>query len=44
MDQDGTKHSEVFVKANFLNDFFCKQAMLNDEKASLPELPVFDGV
>ena len=46
MDQDGTIHSEDFDKANVVNDFFCKHSMLNDEKASasLPELPLFDGV
>ena len=44
MDQDGTIHSEDFDKANVLNDFFCKQTMLNDGNVSLPELPLFDGV
>ena len=44
MDQDGTIYSEDFDKANVLNDFFCKQTMLNDENVSLPELPLFDGV
>ena len=43
-DQDGTIYSEDFDKANVLNDFFCKQTMLNDENVSLPELPLFDGV
>ena len=43
-DQDGTIHSEDFDKANVSNDFFCKHSMLNDEKASLPELPLFDPV
>ena len=40
LDQYGTIQSEDFDKANVLNDFFCKQTMLNDEKASRPELPV----
>ena len=44
MDQDGTIYSEDFDKADVLNDFFCKQTMLNDENVSLPELPLFDGV
>ena len=44
LDQDGTIQSEDFDKANVLNDFFCKQTMLNDEKASRPELPLFVGV
>ena len=44
MNQDDTIHSEDVDKANVLNDFFCKQTMLNDEKASLPELPLFDDV
>ena len=44
LDQDGTIYSEDFDKANVLNDFFCKQTMLNDENVSLPELPLFDGV
>ena len=44
LDQDGTIYSEDFDKANILNDFFCKQTMLNDENVSLPELPLFDGV
>ena len=44
LDQDGTIYSEDFDKANVLNDFFCKQTMLNDEIVSLPELPPFDGV
>ena len=44
MDQDGTIYPEDFDKANVLNDFFCKQTMLNDENVSLPELPLFDGV
>ena len=29
-----------FDKANVLNDFFCKQTMLNDENVCLPELPL----
>ena len=44
LDQDGAIHSEDFDKANVLNDFFCKKTMLYDEKASLPELPLFDGI
>ena len=44
LDPDGAVQSEDFDKANVLNDFFCKQIMLNDEKASLPELSQFDGV
>ena len=44
MDHDGTIYSEDFDKANVLNDYFCKQTMLNDENVSLPELPLFDGV
>ena len=43
MEQDGTIYSENFDKANVLNDFFCKQTMLNDENLSLP-VPLFDGV
>ena len=44
MNQDGTIHSEDVDKANVLNGFFCKQTMLNDEKAALPELPLFNDV
>ena len=44
LDQDGTIYSEDFDKTNVLNDFFCKQTMLNDENVSLLELPLFDGV
>ena len=44
LDQDGNIHSEDFDKVSVLiNDFFCKQTMLNDENASLPELPLLDG-
>ena len=40
----GALHSEDFDKANVLTDFFCKQTMLNNETASLPELSLFDSV
>ena len=44
MDQDDTIYSEDFDKSNVLNDFFCKQTMLNDKNVSLPEVPLSDGV
>ena len=44
MDKDGTIYSEDFEKVNVLNDFFCKQTMLNDENATVSESPPFDGV
>ena len=35
---------KMFIVTEYaaLNDFLCKQTMLNDENVSLPELPVFD--
>ena len=44
MDKDGTIHSEDYEKVIVLNDFFCKQTMLNEENATLPESPPFDWV